>query len=176
MLLRMTLLLFTAAAAVKDRESSRISNVLIGGAVINGLFLQFYENSWSGLLSAALGMSVPLVLCGWLFVLAMLGAGDVKLLMAVGIYTGPKEIVGVIVLAFISGAVMSLAKLIKYGLIRERMYYLLNYVQQIMAGESGPYIDMTCPEKNEKWTIPFAVPVFMAVVMLIAADWGRMMG
>ena len=176
MLLQMTLLLFTAAAAVKDRESSRISNVLIGAAVINGLFLQFYGNGWSGLLNAAIGLSVPLVLCGWLFVLSMIGAGDVKLLMAVGIYTGPKGIISVLVLAFISGAVLSLAKLVKYDLIRERMYYLLNYVQQVMSGESGPYMDMTCPEKSEKWTIPFAVPVFMAVVMLIVADWGRMMG
>ncbi len=176
MLLQMTLLLFTAAAAVKDRESSRISNILIGAAAVNGVFLQFYGNGWSGLLKAAMGMSVPLVLCGWLFVLSMLGAGDVKLLMAVGIYTGPKEMLSVIVLAFISGAVLSLAKLVKYGLIRERMYYLLNYVQRIMSGESGPYMDMTCPEKSEKWTIPFAVPVFMAVVILIAANWGRVMG
>ena len=40
MLLKMTLLLFTAAAAVKDRQCARIPNALIFVAACNGIFLQ----------------------------------------------------------------------------------------------------------------------------------------
>ena len=44
MLLKMTLLLFTAAAAVKDRQCARIPNALIFVAACNGIFLQVYSN------------------------------------------------------------------------------------------------------------------------------------
>lgn len=172
MLLQMTLLLFTATAAVQDRKCSRISNALIGVAAANGCFLQIYTNGWSGLFEAVMGAIIPLLLCGWLFVLAMLGAGDLKLLMAVGIYTGIKGITGVIVLAFIGGAVLSLAKLLRYGLIRERFAYLLSYLEQIKSGKYVPYMDMACPEQNEKWTIRFAVPVFLAVLISLLISQG----
>lgn len=92
MLLKMTLLLFTAAAAVKDRQCARIPNALIFVAACNGIFLQVYSNGWSGILKVVLGVAIPLILFGWLFALAMLGAGDLKLLMAVGVYTGHTEL------------------------------------------------------------------------------------
>lgn len=123
MLLKMTLLLFTAAAAVKDRQCARIPNALIFVAACNGVFLQVYSNGWSGILKVVLGAAIPLILFGWLFALAMLGAGDLKLLMAVGVYTGPYGIVKVLLLALISGAVLALAKILKYGLFKERMIY-----------------------------------------------------
>ena len=55
MLLKMTLLLFTAAAAVKDRQCARIPNALIFVAACNGVFLQVYSNGWSGILKVVLG-------------------------------------------------------------------------------------------------------------------------
>ena len=173
MLLKMTLLLFTAAAAVKDRQCARIPNALIFIAACNGVFLQVYSYGWSGLLKSAVGAVIPLILCGWLFALAMLGAGDLKLLMAVGVYTGPYGILKILFLALISGAVLSLAKILKHGIFIERMTYLFNYVQQMAFGRREPYMDMAYPQKSEKWTIHFAVPVFLAVVIFLAANMGK---
>ena len=163
MLLKMTLLLFTAAAAVKDRQCARIPNAIIFVAACNGIFLQVYSNGWSGILKVVLGAAIPLILFGWLFALAMLGAGDLKLLMAVGVYTGPYGIVKVLLLA----------KILKYGLFKERMIYFFNYVQQMAFGRREPYMDMAYPQKSEKWTIHFAVPVFLAVLILLAANMGK---
>ena len=120
-----------------------------------------------------LGAAIPLILFGWLFALAMLGAGDLKLLMAVGVYTGPYGIVKVLLLALISGAVLALAKILKYGLFKERMIYFFNYVQQMTFGRREPYMDMAYPQKSEKWTIHFAVPVFLAVLIFLAANMGK---
>ncbi len=173
MLLKMTLLLFTAAAAVKDRQCARIPNALIFIAACNGVILQLCMHGGSGLLKAAMGAAIPLILCGWLFALAMLGAGDLKLLMAVGVYTGPVGMLEVLFLALISGAVLSLAKILKYGIFRERMRYFFNYVQQMISGRREPYMDMAYPQKSEKWTIHFAVPVFMAVVIFLAVNMGK---
>lgn len=173
MLLKMTLLLFTAAAAVKDRQCARIPNALIFVAACNGVFLQVYSNGWSGILKVVLGAAIPLILFGWLFALAMLGAGDLKLLMAVGVYTGPYGILKVLLLALISGAVLALAKMLKYGLFKERMIYFFNYVQQMAFGRREPYMDMAYPQKSEKWTIHFAVPVFLAVLIFLAANMGK---
>lgn len=61
----------------------------------------------------------------------------------------------VLLLAFDSGAVLALAKILKYGLFKERMIYFFNYVQQMAFGRREPYMDMAYPQKSEKWTDPF---------------------
>ena len=173
MLLKMTLLLFTAAAPGKGRKCARNPNALLFAAACNGVFMQGYSNGGSGILKVIFVAAIPLSLFGWLFALTMLGACVLKLLMAVGVYTGPYGIVKVLLLALISGAVLALAKILKYGLFKERMIYFFNYVQQMAFGRREPYMDMAYPQKSEKWTIHFAVPVFLAILIFLEANMGK---
>jgi len=75
-------------ATVIDIALHRIPNVLTVGGVLLGLILQSWLQGWSGLLDGLGGvatgffMYLPLYAFGWM------GAGDVKLMAAVGSFLG----------------------------------------------------------------------------------------
>ncbi len=96
-----TLLLLTAAALdIRDR---RIPNVLTGAGVLVGLAFGILEAH--GLpLSALAGMALGLGIGFPLFALGALGAGDAKLLAAVGAFLGPTGLVLTALYGGIAGA------------------------------------------------------------------------
>ena len=81
MILQMTLLLFMAAAAVKDYRSYWVPNELILAGALNGYILRFWADGSGGVIDGAAGMVLIFILCAGLFVLSMFGAGDLKLMM-----------------------------------------------------------------------------------------------
>ena len=86
MILQMTLLLFMAAAAVKDYRSYWVPNELILAGALNGYILRFWADGSGGVIDGAAGMVLIFILCAGFFVLSMFGAGDLKLMMAMAVY------------------------------------------------------------------------------------------
>lgn len=164
MLKMMTLLLFLAAAVTKDRQTCRIPNGLLAAGAVNGCLLRLYEEGWPGIANAAAGALLPLILCGWLFVLSMLGAGDVKLLMTIGIYLGPSRIWRVLLESFLIGAGMAIVRLAGFHMAAERAAYFLNYFRRVSGGGWKAYMDMAEPEQGEPWLLHFSVPIMLAVI------------
>lgn len=164
MILQMTLLLFTAAAAWRDFCSYQIPNGLILAGFLNGCILQLFENGLPGIGSGIAGVCVILLLCGGLFGLSMLGAGDVKLLMAIAMYTGLKKILLIWFLSLILGAVLSLFKMLQYEIVQERIIYFVSYVRNRHQNKMKPYVDMTHLQSASQYVIPFAGPVFLATL------------
>lgn len=165
MVLQMTLLLFTAAAAVKDYRSYAVPNVMILAGALNGCFLRFFTESLPGVADGCAGVLLAFLLCGGLFALSMLGAGDLKLLMAVAVYTGPVKIIRIWCLSLVFGAVISLARVLKYGILEERLRYLIDYIGNRHLHGTEAYMDMSNLQGKRQYVIPFAVPVFMAAAM-----------
>lgn len=163
----MTLLLFMAAAMTKDRQTCRIPNLLLAAGAVNGYILRFFGEGWTGMADAAVGTWIPLILCGWLFALSMLGAGDIKLLMTAGIYLGTSQIVRVCLEAFMIGAGLSLVRLVSFHQVSERVDYFMNYLCQAVKGRWQPYVDMSIPDQEKPWLIHFSVPILLAVVFEI---------
>ncbi len=64
------------------------------------------------------------ILCAGLFVLSMFGAGDLKLMMAMAVYMGPVKSVRILIVSLVFGAVISLLKMLKYDICKERFRYL----------------------------------------------------
>ena len=164
MILQMTLLLFTAAAAWRDFCSYQIPNRLILAGFLNGCILQLFLNGWSGIASGLAGAGMMLLLCGILFGLSMIGAGDVKLLMVIAVYTGLEKSFKIGLLSLILGAVLSLFKMLQYGILQERMAYFAWYVRNIHQNKATPYVDMTHLQSASRYVIPFAGPVFLATL------------
>ena len=135
MILQMTLLLFMAAAAVKDYRSYWVPNELILAGALNGYILRFWAD----------------------------GAGDLKLMMAMAVYMGPVKSVRILIVSLVFGAVISLLKMLKYDICRERFRYLLHYAQRIQRHGAEPYMDMSHLQGREHFIIPFAVPLFLAL-------------
>ena len=165
MVLQMTLLLFTAAAAVKDYRSYAVPNAMILAGAMNGCLLRFFTENLTGVADGCAGILLAALLCGGLFALSMLGAGDLKLLMAVAVYTGPVKIIRIWCLAMVFGAVISLARMLQYGILEERLQYLMDYIRNWYLHGTEAYMDMANLQGQYQYVIPFAVPVFMATAM-----------
>src|SRR3954468_19461743 len=96
-------LVLTAAAI--DFRSRRIPNWLTIAGVCAGLLLHGVTAGWSGIGTSLGGMLLGFGVYLILYCLRAMGAGDVKLMAAVGAIIGPQQWVAVFVATAIAGGV-----------------------------------------------------------------------
>ena len=102
-------------ASVGDLRTRRIPNVLTFGAALAALLFHGVTGGWSGVVSALGGWLLGAALFFPIFALRGMGAGDVKLLAAVGAWLGPAQVVWVALLTSVAGGVLGLAVSFGYG-------------------------------------------------------------
>src|SRR5689334_3650362 len=86
------LLLMVSIAAVNDLSTRRIPNRLLLAGLASALMLHLMSATPGASLLAALGgMGVGLAAFLPFYLLRGMAAGDVKMMMAVGAFTGPEE-------------------------------------------------------------------------------------
>lgn len=103
-----TLICASAWAVREDLLVHRIPNRLTGSLLCAGLALQLAFGGWSALTDAALGALVGLGMLLPLHLLRAMGAGDVKLLAAIGSLLGPHWTLIAGIYTLIAGAVLAL--------------------------------------------------------------------
>lgn len=117
-----TVLLFSLLiwAAVTDVRSRRIPNKLTLTGLVLGLLYSAFVPFWRdhGLLWALGGAVVALVLLFPLWMLRVLGAGDVKLMAMVGSLVGLDAITDAMLASLIAGGVLAIAYSLWHGKLR----------------------------------------------------------
>ena len=91
-----------------DIASRRIPNWLIGVGLVGGLGGSVLIPNGLGLGSSLLGALAGFAVLIPLYLLRAMGAGDVKLMAAVGAFLGPIPVLGAALLTFVVGGVLSL--------------------------------------------------------------------
>ena len=154
-------LLLSAAAAFSDLRRQRIPNHLTVSAAVAGVFLMLYTYGPSGLLYWGAGLLLPVLLFGPLFRFRMAGAGDIKLLCALGSLNGPAICLRLIVKSVLLGGLGALLLAAKRRILVERLMAFFSYVRESRAsGTPRPYLPSVPPEA----CLPFALPVLCAVL------------
>ena len=153
----------SAMAVWMDFRDASVDNGWILFSFVTGFLIQITERGLKGGAIFLTGVAVPIILLGILFVFRMLGAGDIKLLCALGGIMGPRTVMECIVYSLLAGAGISLAILISTGGIRRRFLYLYQYMNEFYCtGEIRPYYrkGMRFPENFH-----FTVPIFLSAVL-----------
>jgi prepilin peptidase CpaA len=96
------------AAVVFDVRTRRIPNGLTFGSTLMALAYAAAHGGWNGIGTAAAGWGVGVVLFFPFFALGGMGAGDVKLLAALGAWLGPVNSIWVAMFAGMTGGVLGL--------------------------------------------------------------------
>lgn len=97
-------------AAVCDWRMRRLPNVLtVGGALCGFAFALGHMGAGPTALMSLAGMGLGLVLLLPLWIIHVTGAGDVKLMAAIGAFVGPSDIGFAVLFTFIAGGVIALA-------------------------------------------------------------------
>ncbi len=100
---RILLILVVFLAAILDLRSRRIPNWLTVSGVLLGLSLNGFLGEFPGLLFAAKGLGLAMLIYLPLYLVRAMGAGDVKLMMAVGAIAGPMNWLGIFLATAILG-------------------------------------------------------------------------
>lgn len=154
-------------ACAFDLSTRRIPNVLTFGASLVALTLCLVTEGLPGLGSSAAGWLIGCALFLPLFLLRGLGAGDVKLLAALGAWVGPSTIVWTALYGAIAGGVMAVALSFGHGYLRQAVSnvgYLLWYWR---TTGPGPVPEFTLADAKGP-RLAYAAPI---VVGLVAALW-----
>ncbi|HEY3062395.1 MAG TPA: prepilin peptidase [Chloroflexota bacterium] len=127
-------------AAVLDVRFRRIPNWLTGSVCAAGLVLNAWYAGPNGLLLALAGGALGLAILLPFHALHAIGAGDVKLLAALGMLIGPHALVSVAVYGGIVGGLISVVILLTRG----RLLLMLNEVFVLhrpptRSGATAPY-------------------------------------
>jgi len=108
--------------ATTDVKSRRIPNVLTGPAFLLGLTLHLTIDGWHGLWTSFLAG----LICGVVFLVFYLaggmGAGDVKLIAAVGCIAGLPNIAYLLVLTALCGGAMAVVLAMIRGRLKETLF------------------------------------------------------
>ncbi|WP_373211943.1 prepilin peptidase [Ruminococcus sp. 5_1_39BFAA] len=156
-------IVMAGVAMVLDLRTARVDNGWIVFCLGIGLAARLLEKGPGGLWDGFMGILLPAAVLGWLFLLRMLGAGDIKLLCALGSILGAAKILECIFFSMLIGAGISAAILISTGGISQRFLYFILYVRELIStGKITPYYrgGMSSPENFH-----FTVPVFLSVVL-----------
>ena len=165
------LLAVLSAAVWSDMDAYRISNRLIIPAVVSGLFFNLLRLGLWGMGDGAAGCLLPLALLWPLYGLSMLGAGDIKLLMAAGAFTGVRGSIFSLIAALFVGAVISFALMIKYRNFLRRLKFFFHYFFQIKFKNGiKPYYHLKTPKKGE--TIHFSLCIALGVCIYMMLRGG----
>src|SRR5262245_29404223 len=103
------------AACWFDMRTRCIPNRLTFPAAVVGLVAATLTHGGHGTVSSAAGLVVGLGLFFPLFVLRGMGAGDVKLMGALGAWLGTSSIFGVAFYTTLAGGVLAVALIVRHG-------------------------------------------------------------
>jgi len=158
--------LFTAIAAVWDWRTKRLPNRLTVPAF--GLALAFHAVSggWPGLGVALAGFTVGFGVLLVLWLIGGGGAGDVKMMGALGAWLGPERTVEVflisVVLVVLSTSTVMLFRFVTRGATGFRRRYLSGSISY-----ATPNRQRQAALRAKRKGLPYAVPVALGTWMLL---------
>ena len=154
------------AAAVCDLNTRRIPNALTFGAAVVAIATHSALSGWSGLLLAASGCVVGLALFLPVFLLGGMGAGDVKLLAAIGAWLGPTDAVWTALYGALAGGLMALVVALAHGYTRTALRNVWALLQFWHVAGVRPVEGLTL-DSSAGPRLPYALPLAAGVMVTL---------
>jgi prepilin peptidase CpaA len=169
--LDLLLLLMVAAAAINDLTSRRIPNLLLLGGMIGALVLHLLSaHPLHALLAWLGGATLGLLMFLPFYLVRGMAAGDVKMMAAVGAFSGPGEALQIAILAWCLGGVMALVLVLARGRLRMVLGNLWAIVRPVLLRLPAPAIGV--PERPSAGSIPYGVAIAAATIVVVLGQYG----
>jgi len=168
------LLLVVVTAAIFDYKERRVPNWLALAGLLRGVSVNFGLSQTDGLVTSLEGLGLAFLIYFPLYVLRGMGAGDVKLMGAVGAIVGPANWLWILVLTSMFGAVMAIILVLYKGRLRRTFQNLGMLLISVRYGqapyESNPELDV----RNEQAVrLPHAISIALGAIsfLVVSAIW-----
>jgi prepilin peptidase CpaA len=146
------------AASFCDLRTRRLPNALTLGAAGVALALHGITGGWPALVQATLGWAAGVALFVPLYALGGMGAGDVKLLGAIGAWLGPMGAVWTGLYGAIAGGIMALLVALGRGYAGTALRNIRTILVAWFLAGIKPVEGMTLAD-NTSIRLPYAVPL-----------------
>jgi prepilin peptidase CpaA len=164
-------LALTLSAALLDWRSRRIPNWLTVPGVLLGVFAHTVISGWHGTLFALEGAGLALILLLPPVLTRVLGAGDWKLMGAVGAFLGPQLMLVVLFCSILASGSMALIQMMRAQRVVETLRNMILLVRGffVFGLRKNPQISL---DNATLMKLPFGVAVAAAtVICFCAAHW-----
>jgi prepilin peptidase CpaA len=169
-------LLAVGAAAITDVWKYKVHNLLTIPLLLSGLVYHGVTEGWEGFGSSVLGsLSGFAILIGF-YVLGGMGAGDVKLMTALGAWLGVLLTVCLFLASAVAAGIYALALILFYGRPGETWNNLLIVCHRLallgryLGCEDRLEAEVNAPDRRRR-VIPFAAMMALGLVALLAWHW-----
>jgi prepilin peptidase CpaA len=162
----------TLLAGWVDFRTHKIPNWLTVPALFLGVGLRTAVSGWSGAKASLEGAGLALVLLLPLVLMRALGAGDWKLMGAVGAFLGPVLFLFVLLGSFLVSGLMAMVEMMRTKRVKETLRNLGVLVQGFFSFglRANPEISLDNPALLK---LPFGVAAAISTILCFcAARWG----
>jgi len=160
--------LLVVLAAFLDLRSRRIPNWLTVSGVVVGLSINTYLIGWAGLKMSLLGLLLALLVYGLLFALRAMGGGDVKLMAAVGAFTGPQAWLSIFAITAVIGGVLAVITLLTRGGLMRALGNIAAILGSLFRlrrpHQDNPELDVAHPSAR---TLPHGAAIALGVLVYL---------
>ena len=170
--IQVTLVVLVVVAGIFDLRFRRIPNWLTVSGFLAGIGLNTLLHGVTGLLFALGGAALAFALYFLLYLARGMGAGDVKLMTAVGAMAGPFNWLGVLFLTAIFGGAIGLILVTVKGRLRRTFSNLGYLLKQLVMGQL-PYArrEELDVGSGKAVGLPHGAVVTLGVIAFLAAAW-----
>lgn len=164
------LLPLVAAAAICDLRQHRIPNWLTLAGLLLGIAMNVFLFGIAGLWTSLQGAGLALLVYVPLFALRAMGAGDAKLMAAIGAITGPMNWLGVMILTALFGGLLAVILVLAKGRVRRTIQnlklILTSWRFRHLPYELSPELDV---RSGQGLRLPHAVSILLGTVAFVVA-------
>lgn len=155
--------LLSVIAGYTDLRSRRIPNWLTVPGLLVGVAANTVLGGWSGLKTSLLGAAIGLALLLPFVLLRSLGAGDWKLAVALGAFTGPGLLVNLLLGSVFVAGLMAVGLVIYKGRIRKTLRNMGHILVSLVTFQlPGSRVSLDNPESLK---VPYGVALALTVVL-----------
>jgi prepilin peptidase CpaA len=154
------IIILVSVAVISDLKTWRIPNWLVLIGIATGCFVSILERSFlNGIKHGIVGITIPVVVLVVLFLIKSIGAGDIKLLSAVGSFVG-KDVGLIILYSFIFSGILAICYIIRNQIFSAVFHGKLSGTGRI-KGATGS------EEQEEVHKVHFSIAILMSVLFYL---------
>lgn len=167
-LIYLELMLLLVLAVINDTISFRIDNKIILFFIVTGLVTGLARGGLKGFTGSAAGAVIPMIVLFLLYALKMLGAGDIKLMCAIGAIGGTGIVLPVMAYSFLVGGFIALIFIMLRRNAGVRAMYMFNYLKSCFLCHSIlPYSDFEDKNNGSMFRFSYAIACGTAIAVLL---------
>jgi prepilin peptidase CpaA len=159
----LTLYAIIIVAVIQDFKYMRISNRLIVVGIVLSVAFGIFLGGMPRIICILLNISFPVIVLYLLYLLGVLGAGDIKLFSVVGGFTNFKTLTGCMFAAFVVAAVFSFLKMLYNKNLGFSLFKGQLFVKEVLQGNISSYRKTRAEECN---LIHFSAAVFIGLLVV----------